>query len=172
MKEKIQLINHSSLFINLGDNVRVLSDPWYHGLAFDEGWSLLHENNEKFIENLLNNVDYIYISHEHPDHFSIPFFKKYSELLKMKNIKIIFQKTLDKRVENFLSKKFNLQLIILESYKTVKIKNQAITLVSCGAIDSSLIIETEDCYHINLNDCDFVNAELLRIKKTLTNKKK
>ena len=37
---------------------------------------------------------------------------------------------------------------------------------------SSLIIETEDCYHINLNDCDFVNAELLRIKKTLTNKKK
>jgi hypothetical protein len=172
MKEKIQLINHSSLFINLGDNVRVLSDPWYHGLAFDEGWSLLHENNEKFIENLLNNVDYIYISHEHPDHFSIPFFKKYSELLKMKNIKIIFQKTLDKRVENFLSKKFNLRLIILESYKTVKIKNQAITLVSCGAIDSSLIIETEDCYHINLNDCDFVNAELLRIKKTLTNKKK
>jgi len=172
MKEKIQLINHSSLFMNLGNNVRILSDPWYHGLAFDEGWSLLHENDEKFIENLLYNIDYIYISHEHPDHFSISFFKKYSELLKKKNIKIIFQKTLDKRVENFLSKKFNLELIILESYKTVKIENQNITLVSCGAIDSSLIIETEDYYHINLNDCDFVNSELLRIKKILTNKKK
>ena len=65
-----------------------------------------------------------------------------------------------------------MELIILESYKTVKIENQNITLVSCGAIDSSLIIETEDYYHINLNDCDFVNSELLRIKKILTNKKK
>ena len=45
-------------------------------------------------------------------------------------------------------------------------------MVSCGAIDSSLIVETENCYHINLNDCDFIDTELKRIKKFLINKKK
>jgi len=172
MKEKIKLINHSSLYMNFDDDLRILTDPWYEGLAFDGGWSLLYENKSEFIENLLTKVDYIYITHEHPDHFSISFFKKYSDLLKSKNIKIIFQKTLDKRVEEFLNKKFKLEIIILESYKTVQIKNKKITLISCGAIDSCLIVETDDCYHVNLNDCDFVDAELKKIKKFLTNKKK
>ncbi len=172
MKEKIKLINHSSLYMNFGDNLKILTDPWYEGFAFDGGWSLLYENKSEFIENLLTNVDYIYITHEHPDHFSISFFKKYSDLLRSKNIKIIFQKTLDKRVEEFLNKKFKLEIIILESYKTIQIKNKKITLISCGAIDSSLIVETDDCYHVNLNDCDFIEAELKKIKKFLINKKK
>ena len=172
MIEKIKLINHSSLLMNFGNDMRILTDPWYDGSAFDGGWSLLYENNEVFVKNLLENVDYIYLSHEHPDHFSISFFKKYSEILKEKNIKILFQNTADKRVENFLKNKFNLDLIILENYKTVQIKNKNLTLISCGSIDSSLIVETDDCYHINLNDCDFVDSELKRIKKNLTKQKK
>ena len=172
MKENIRLINHASLFMKFNKDMSFLTDPWYTGSAFDNGWSLLHENNEKFIENVLNNTDYIYISHEHPDHFSISFFKEYSQLIRDKKIKIIFQKTLDKRVEKFLNTKLNLELIILESYKTVNLQQQKLTLVTCGSIDSSLIIETEDCYHINLNDCDFVDSELKKIKKLITNKKK
>ena len=35
-----------------------------------------------------------------------------------------------------------------------------------------MIVETENCYHINLNDCDFIDTELKRIKKFLINKKK
>ena len=164
MKENIKLINHSSLYLNCNENVRILSDPWYEGYAFDGGWSLLYHNNESSIINLINNTDYIYISHEHPDHFSISFFIKYSKIIKEKNIKIIFQKTSDKRVEKFLIQKFNLEIIILENFKTVEIKGQKITLISCGSIDTSLIVETKNCYHVNLNDCDFIDKELKRIK--------
>ena len=74
MKENIRLINHASLFMKFNKDMSFLTDPWYTGSAFDNGWSLLHENNEKFIENVLNNTNYIYISHEHPDHFSISFY--------------------------------------------------------------------------------------------------
>ena len=172
MKENIKLINHSSLYFNFNENVRILSDPWYDGYAFDGGWSLLHQNNESSVKNLLNNTDYIYISHEHPDHFSISFFIKYSKIIKEKNIKIIFQKTSDKRVEKFLIEKFNLEIIILENFKTIEINGQKITLISCGSIDSSLIVETKNCYHVNLNDCDFIDKELKRIKKFLKNDKK
>ena len=172
MTENIKLINHSSVYINCAENVRILSDPWYDGFAFDGGWSLLYQNNDASIKNLLNNTDYIYISHEHPDHFSISFFIKYSKIIKEKKIKIIFQKTTDKRVEKFLTEKFNLEIIILENFKTIKINGQKITLISCGSIDSSLIVETENYYHVNLNDCDFIDKELRRIKKFLKNNKK
>lgn len=172
MLEKIKLINHSSLYMNFKDELRILTDPWYDGTAFDGGWSLLHENNCDFIFNILEKVDYIYITHEHPDHFSISFFKKYSEIINKKKIKILFQETSDKRVENFLSKKFNLDIIVLKNYETIKLNKHSVTLISCGAIDSSLIVETDNCYHINLNDCDFLETELKKIKKLLTNKKK
>ena len=172
MSEKVQLINHASIYIKLNNEVGMLSDPWYEGRAFDNGWSLLYENNENFIKQTLNKTNFIYISHEHPDHFSIAFFKKYSTLIKKKNIKIILQKTIDKRVENFLKDKFNLELIILENFKTQEISGHKMTLIDCGTIDSSLLLETDHTYHLNLNDCDYTKSQLKKIKRLIKNKKK
>ena len=39
-------------------------------------WSLQDFKNRLPIE-FLKNITHIWISHEHPDHFSIPFFKQY-----------------------------------------------------------------------------------------------
>ena len=89
--QKIQLINHASVYLKLSKDLNLLTDPWYDGSAFDDGWSLLYENDEKLILEILDKINFIYISHEHPDHFSISFFKKYAEILKYKNIKIIFK---------------------------------------------------------------------------------
>lgn len=172
MQEKVQLINHASIFIKIDKDMSILSDPWYEGQAFDNGWSLLHQNNEKFILKTLEETNYIYISHEHPDHFSISFFKKYSKLIKEKNIKIILQKTLDQRVENFLKNKFQLEVVVLKSYKTEEISGQKLTLIDCGTIDSSILVETDQTYHLNLNDCDFTKSQLKTIKDLINNHKK
>ena len=51
---------------------------------------------------LNNKVTHIWLSHEHPDHFSIPFFKKFKETIIRKKIKLLFQFTEDKRVVSFL----------------------------------------------------------------------
>lgn len=172
MEEKIQLINHASIFIRINKDMSILSDPWYEGQAFDNGWSLLHQNSEKFIQKTLEKINFIYISHEHPDHFSISFFKKYSKFIKEKNIQIILQKTLDQRVENFLKNKLELEVIVLKSYKTEKICGQKVTLIDCGTIDSSILVETDQTYHLNLNDCDFTKSQLKKIKDLLKNNKK
>ena len=76
MTDQIKLINHSSIFIKSG-NIKLLTDPWYNGSAFNNGWSLLYENKIDTINEILTNLDYIFISHEHPDHFSINFFNDY-----------------------------------------------------------------------------------------------
>ena len=70
----ITFINHASFIIE-GNGKSILTDPWYEGEIFNKGWKLLIENETKDINNILDSIDYIWISHEHPDHFSISFFK-------------------------------------------------------------------------------------------------
>ena len=171
MTDQIKLINHSSILIKSG-NIKLLTDPWYNGSAFNNGWSLLYENNIIEIKKILNNLSYIFISHEHPDHFSINFFKDYEEIIKENKIKIIFQTTQDKRVENFL-KKMNFEMIILDNKERFKLDDKTfITIFKQGHIDSALLCETEDFYHLNINDCNFLKKELLEINNCIVNKNK
>lgn len=124
MSDQIKLINHASILIEDETNLNILSDPWFHGTAFDDGWSLLYNNEKKTIVSILNTIKYIYISHEHPDHFSINFFKNFHQQIIKNKIKIIFHKTNDKRVETFLREKLNLELIILENLETVELEKK------------------------------------------------
>ena len=81
MKTSIKFINHASVIVS-DNSISVLSDPWYEGDAFHKGWNLLHETKTNDVEVILNEITHIWISHEHPDHFSISFFKKFSSKLK------------------------------------------------------------------------------------------
>ncbi|MDA8766166.1 hypothetical protein N9M63_01270 [Candidatus Pelagibacter bacterium] len=93
MNETIQLINHASISIKLSKDTYLLSDPWYEGSAFDNGWKLLYENNDESILQILDKINYIFISHEHPDHFSIIFFlKNILNILKKKKSQLFFNK--------------------------------------------------------------------------------
>ena len=171
MKDQIQLINHSSILIN-NNGMKILTDPWYSGSAFNDGWSLLYENDPNKINNILNDLDYIFLSHEHPDHFSIKFFNDYKEIIKNKKIRIIFQDTIDKRVENFLKSK-GFELLILKNKEKFELdNNNYITIIKQGHIDSSFLYETTDAYHLNINDCNFIGKELYEINSLIKNKEK
>ena len=171
MTDQIQLINHSSVLIN-NNGIKILTDPWYSGSAFNDGWSLLYENDPEEIKAILDDLNYIFLSHEHPDHFSIKFFNDYGEIIKNKKIKIIFQHTIDKRVENFLKSK-GLELLILKDKEKYKFNDKTyFTIIKQGHIDSSFLYETSDAYHLNINDCNFIEKELNEINSLIKNKKK
>ena len=57
----IEFVNHASVILS-HNNVSILSDPWFNGPVFNEGWRLLHEVNVEKITNLLkdyyNNLKY------------------------------------------------------------------------------------------------------------------
>ena len=153
MYPKIEFINHASVLVS-NEEVSLLSDPWYQGDAFHKGWNLIHEFNDDDILNLLERVTHIWISHEHPDHFSISFFLKFKKVIIDNNIKILFQKTDDKRVESFLiAKEFD--LAILEPNEWIEIgSDYKILNFKDGFYDSGLAIDSCNMNILNLNDCE------------------
>lgn len=66
---ELTLVGHASFLVEAGP-VRLLSDPWYVGAAFNESWSL-HPQPE-VPDDLFDRITHLWISHEHPDHLSIP----------------------------------------------------------------------------------------------------
>jgi UDP-MurNAc hydroxylase len=149
---QIKFINHASIVI-INDDISLLTDPWYFADAFHKGWNLLVEQTPDEISLIMEDITHIWISHEHPDHFSIGFFKKYKDLIKNQNITILFQQTKDKRVKsffinngfNFIEIEFNQSFALSANFK--------ITCFKDGFYDSALFIETNDKKILNLNDC-------------------
>lgn len=153
---QVQFLNHSSLLVTDAET-RVLCDPWYKGAAFQDGWSLLCDESHD-INNL--DFDYIWISHEHPDHFSIE-----TILSLNKPTKFIYQKTSDQKVKKFLEAKGH-EVLELEDSKTVKINEIELTLFICDGYDSSLLFKFSDGKtFLNVNDARLdLDNELSKIK--------
>ena len=125
-------------------NTKIICDPWFKGTAFGDGWSLLHDNSHDI--NQLD-FDYIWISHEHPDHFSIPTLK---DLRKTQTF--LFQETRDKKVKSFLEKKGH-RVIELKNKQPTKIGDIELTCIVCDGYDSSLLAKfPDDTLMLNIND--------------------
>jgi UDP-MurNAc hydroxylase len=140
---KVKFLNHSSLIIETNE-IKILCDPWFKGTAFQDGWSLLFENSHN-INNL--DFDYIWISHEHPDHFSIPTLKDLH-----KKTKFLYQETLDKKVKNFLESKGH-QVIELPHNQKVTINDLEIVSFISDGYDSSILLLFENGHSfLNVND--------------------
>jgi len=93
---ELEFLNHSCLIVKSG-NTKILCDPWFTGPAFNNSWRLLYEDSHN-----INQIecDYVWISHEHPDHFSIP---TLSQINKSKHF--LYQQTSDKKVKKWLEKR-------------------------------------------------------------------
>lgn len=152
MKSKIQFINHASVLIHYED-IGLLSDPWYRGDAFHLGWNLLFETPDEVVKTILDKTTHIWISHEHPDHFSVRFFKDFHDALIEKEIKVLFQQTKDRRVVQFLEA-MNIQCLELPPNRKISLdKKFSVTCIPDGHIDSALLVQCESEKILNLNDC-------------------
>ena len=158
----IEFVNHASVIISY-EKISILTDPWFNGTAFDNGWRLMHELQNKEIGDILKKITHIYISHEHPDHFRPNFFtnENIKKVLIDKKIEFLFQETKDKRIVNFL-KKQGFKVRELNSKNKVKLNNNIqVQIIKSGFYDSLLTFETPDCKILNLNDCPIKDSDEL-----------
>jgi len=149
---RIEFINHASVLLSDGVS-GVLSDPWYFGEAFHDGWALLEETPDSDIRRILGLTTHLWLSHEHPDHFSPAFFKRYRDILRERNIIVLFQRTRDGRLAGFI-RRLGLPVVELDDGETYAVNADfEIKIVRSDLYDSALLANLGGIRVFNLNDC-------------------
>jgi UDP-MurNAc hydroxylase len=162
----ITFLNHASVVLSQGDR-HLLTDPWHFGAVFHEGWQLLSECAPDRLAPVIDGITDIWLSHEHPDHFHPPFFRRYLEVLKRNKVRIFFQKTRDRRVAGFL-KGLGLPVVeMAEGEVHALAPDFSFRMIKADFYDSALMVEMGGLKVFNLNDCHFTDrASLTRIRRT------
>ena len=145
----IEFVNHASFILEF-NRLRVINDPWFFGSAFNDGWGLLCDY--EFDLERFKDIDYIWISHEHPDHFSPLVLQSIPEALR-KEITVIFQSTKDRKVLNFCSR-LGFQTRELPHQQPLVLRDQL--RIVCGNVpfyDSWILYECHGIRVLNINDC-------------------
>lgn len=155
------------------DSAVLLVDPWLEGTAFNNGWSLLDQStSSQALIATLNKSGlpvYIWYSHEHPDHFSIPFLKKFKE--QFRGIAtFLFQQTLDKRVAGFLRKTGFDVAECAPGVPVVLGRDMRITVFPYSDGDSWCLVNSGGRTILNLNDCVLNTAEQCQAVKAKLDK--
>lgn len=146
---KIEFVNHASVILQVGE-VKLMSDPWLFGSAFQNGWDLLCET--QFDMQRFEEIDYIWFSHEHPDHFSPRVLAAIPEELRP-GITILFQTTVEKKVLSFCK---SLGFPTRELPDLQRVHLAPGLEVVCGSVvfyDSWLCIYAGGKTILNVNDC-------------------
>jgi hypothetical protein len=112
-----------------------------------------------------STVDYIWVSHEHPDHFNFPTLKGIPDHEK-KRIRILYQRHASPRiVEAFKELGFR-NVTELPLYRWVKLTPDLEVLCgSVGVMDSFLALRNGDECVLNLNDCVLNEAQRHYVKR-------
>src|SRR5437867_12528571 len=69
----LTLLNHASILVRHSSGVTLLTDPWFSGYAFEQGWGLRFRNDQAAA--LAQTATHLWISHFHDDHMHMPTLK-------------------------------------------------------------------------------------------------
>jgi len=159
MSLKVTLISHASVLIETADTV-IWTDPWVTGRVFNESWALRPEPKADSIEKALELTKYVWISHEHPDHFNIPTLKILPEDFK-RQVTVLFQHfPTNKMVDAF--RRFGFKNIeTLNHREFLPLSEQtSVYLYQAAPLDSALGVTTSSGHVLlNVNDCELSTYE-------------
>jgi UDP-MurNAc hydroxylase len=162
---RVTYIGHAGLLIEAG-GVTILCDQWVsrHG-AFDAGWYPLPANSHLAAGIRSRKIDYLYVSHEHSDHFDEEFLATLPKDITLITPRYPFKPWHDQvKALGFPNTQF---------FRTFEERELAsgvgVTIVHAPSPfihDSALIIEEAATGHVlvNLNDCKIADYQARRIR--------
>jgi UDP-MurNAc hydroxylase len=145
----VELINHACVKIRT-ERACILIDPWLEGTAFNDGWRHLVAT-PAVLPRLMDGVTHIWLSHEHPDHFSTRFFLSIAKDFASR-VDVLFQKTRDGRVKRFLEGR-GFEVREIDNSEVVQLEDCQIRVGRHGFYDSWLLVRDANASVLNLNDC-------------------
>jgi hypothetical protein len=160
---KLTFVNHACCKLVAGE-IGLLFDPWIDGPAFNDGWDLLIPTPLP-LDAIMAGVTHIWLSHEHPDHFSPSFLSRIAPEHRDR-VTILFQRTRDGRVAKFCR---GLGFRVTEMDETAPLSLGHGVTATCGPhdfYDSWLHVGDGRQSLLNLNDCQLsAPADLDRLAR-------
>ncbi|HVB83101.1 MAG TPA: MBL fold metallo-hydrolase [Candidatus Binataceae bacterium] len=149
---RIHLVGHACIVAQCADT-SILMDPWLFGKIFNNSWSLLPE--PEFDRAMLDEVDYLWISHEHPDHCHFPTLGSFPTAFKAR-VTILLQDRECAKILPALRKLGYERFRPLPHRKIVPLSDKPdATRVYCyqaGLLDSALAVLSQGQAIFNAND--------------------
>jgi hypothetical protein len=161
---KIRLISHASVILSCTDT-QLWTDPWLISKAFNNSWTLLPP--AEFSESLLEKVEYLWLSHEHPDHLNFPTLASLPAEFK-ERVNLLFQDNNAERIFGPLRKLGYRRFTVLPHRRTVALTPQ--TRVYCyrvGTLDSCLAAMNGGQTVLDVNDARLNTADCALILKDI-----
>ena len=144
-------------------NKRILCDPWIIGPCNVNSWYHLSSKITSK-KDIPYDVDYIYISHEHTDHFHIETLKNFN-----RNIPVLICKFPTDRFYNQVVNQGFKDIRILDSWKKEKIeKDIEVTIIKNSELmleDSAMLIKSNEGTIFCQTDCGMSFESLQKVAK-------
>ncbi|WP_139957059.1 MBL fold metallo-hydrolase [Flavicella sediminum] len=153
----VRWINHATVYIEC-NGISLITDPWLFGPAFMTGWWLKSPSPTDSIA-LLKNADYVYISHNHPDHLH----PETLALLK-KDTKIIVGNFTSRSCEKYLKSLAFTNVSALDFNQIYELTPDfQISILKSGDFrdDSGIYINANNNQLLLTVDCNFLNSHVL-----------
>ncbi len=157
---KIRLVSHASVIVSCADT-KIWTDPWLLSKAFNDSWTLWPPAD--FASSLLDGVEYLWLSHEHPDHLNIPTLASLAPDFRQR-VTVLFQDNNPERIFEPLRKLGYRKFQVLAHRRIVGLTPH--TRVYCyrvGTLDSCLGIMSSGQAVLNVNDARVNAADCKRI---------
>ena len=162
----ITLVSHASVVIDVG-GVRILTDPWQFGTAFNDSWKLIAPAAD--LDAMLDGIDFLWLSHEHPDHFHIPTLRALPHAFK-KRVTVLFQRSsdADKMVRALNGMLGFPNVVLLDHRDWVQVApGVEVYCYHSRQIDSALAVRGGGRVILNLNDCEASERDLTILRQDL-----
>ena len=164
----ITFLGHAGFLVET-DYELILMDPWFNPLgAFDSGWFQFPKNHDLAPDILAifatsEKAKYVYVSHEHQDHFDLHFLKqlelyKFTYLIPFYRRDILLKKIKEITQNNIILFQDEQVLKLSQGYIKIYIDDQELNR------DSAILVNSDGFNFLNLNDCK-IPDRLPKIKK-------
>lgn len=156
---KIHFVGHACIVAECS-GTSILMDPWLSGKIFNNSWTLRPE--PVMDPALLDRIDYLWISHEHPDHCHFPTLGSFPDSFKQRAT-ILFQ-TRDSAKVLAAFKGLGYQRFRLLPHREIVPLTEGLhgTKVYCyhaGLMDSALAVIDDQQVMLNANDARISTSE-------------
>lgn len=158
------MVGHASVLVE-HDGLTIWTDPWLRGTAFNDGWEV--HPDPVIRDEQRRAVTHLWISHEHPDHLSIPTLKSIPPDERA-GLTVLYQRHFSSEVVDWLRRQGFARVIELTHGRWYRLTPELrICSHQVGHEDSSMTFQGGGRTVLNLNDCKPPDVSLRRMLRQI-----